>query len=210
MSNRQTPTRQLEVAIRFRANSEQIRQSRPDSGVGLGHFSDKSIQKQSSFSLLAVQSTPPRCAVHATRIDPTLENRGAYTSGYFRCGANSGPGFRVKFVKTFELFPLRSAAVYRTILLHRNVRRFRGGLVFKAHRLFYHSTLVLAVIKKKKKKYTGPSAANQVDLPPSLAPSREWWWLPPNLPPESASVCLCVLVCLLVGCSVGFCLFACL
>ena len=28
--------------------------------------------------------------------------------------------------------------------------RFRGGLVFKAHRLLYHSTLSLRVIKKKK------------------------------------------------------------
>ena len=28
--------------------------------------------------------------------------------------------------------------------------RFRGGLVFKAHRLVYHSTLGLRVIKKKK------------------------------------------------------------
>ena len=26
---------------------------------------------------------------------------------------------------------------------------FRGGLVFKAHRLFYHSTLGVRVIKKK-------------------------------------------------------------
>jgi len=36
-------------------------------------------------------------------------------------------------------------------LLIRNVKRFRGGLVFKAHRLFYHSTLGSRVIKKKKK-----------------------------------------------------------
>ena len=34
----------------------------------------------------------------------------------------------------------------------RSVKRLRGGLVFKAHRLLYHSTLVLRVIKKKKKK----------------------------------------------------------
>ena len=33
-------------------------------------------------------------------------------------------------------------------LLHRNVQRFRGGLVCKAHRPFYHSTLGLRVIKK--------------------------------------------------------------
>ena len=33
-----------------------------------------------------------------------------------------------------------------------NVKRFRGGLVFKAHRLLYHSTLGLRVINKKRKK----------------------------------------------------------
>ena len=35
--------------------------------------------------------------------------------------------------------------------LRRNVKRFRGGLVFKAHRLVYHSPLGLRVVKKKKK-----------------------------------------------------------
>ena len=33
-------------------------------------------------------------------------------------------------------------------LLRSNVMRFRGGLIFKAHRLWYHSTLGLNVIKK--------------------------------------------------------------
>ena len=33
----------------------------------------------------------------------------------------------------------------------RNVHRFRGGLVFQAHRLLCHSTLGFRVIKKKKK-----------------------------------------------------------
>ena len=33
----------------------------------------------------------------------------------------------------------------------RFVKWFRGGLVFKAHRLVYHSTLGWRVIKKKKK-----------------------------------------------------------
>ena len=37
-------------------------------------------------------------------------------------------------------------------LLRGNVKRFRGRLVFKAHRLVYHSTLGSRVIKKKKKK----------------------------------------------------------
>ena len=36
-------------------------------------------------------------------------------------------------------------------LLCRNVKRFRGGLVFEAHRLLYHSTLGLRVIQKKKR-----------------------------------------------------------
>ena len=31
------------------------------------------------------------------------------------------------------------------------MQRFRGGLAFEAHRLLYHSTLGLRVIKKKKK-----------------------------------------------------------
>jgi len=33
------------------------------------------------------------------------------------------------------------------------VKRFRGGLAFKAHRLLYHSTLGWRVIQKKKKKH---------------------------------------------------------
>jgi hypothetical protein len=33
-----------------------------------------------------------------------------------------------------------------------NVKRVRGGLVFKTHRLLYHSTLGSKVMKKKKKK----------------------------------------------------------
>ena len=44
-------------------------------------------------------------------------------------------------------------------LLHSNVQRFRGGLVFKAHRLLYHSTLGLRVVKKKKKVVPSPLMA---------------------------------------------------
>jgi len=33
-------------------------------------------------------------------------------------------------------------------LLYRNMQRSQGGLVFKAHRLLYHSTLGLKVIKR--------------------------------------------------------------
>ena len=39
--------------------------------------------------------------------------------------------------------------------LHRNVQRFRGGLVLKAHRLLHHSTLGVRVIKKKKEVVSG-------------------------------------------------------
>jgi len=47
-----------------------------------------------------------------------------------------------KRYNTFKLFLLRSEADL--------LERFRGGLVFKAHRLVYHSTLGLRVITKKK------------------------------------------------------------
>ena len=43
----------------------------------------------------------------------------------------------------------------------------RGGLVFTAHRLVYHSTLGFRVIKKKKKKKKGaPHAASIAIVPP--------------------------------------------
>ena len=35
-------------------------------------------------------------------------------------------------------------------LLYRNVERFRGGLVFNAHRRLYHSNLGLRVMRKRK------------------------------------------------------------
>ena len=38
-------------------------------------------------------------------------------------------------------------------LLHRNAKRFRKGLVFKAHRWFYHSTLGSRVMNKKEREY---------------------------------------------------------
>ena len=39
-------------------------------------------------------------------------------------------------------------------LLYRNMQRFRGGLVFKAHRLLNHSTLGFRVIRTKKEERT--------------------------------------------------------
>ena len=37
------------------------------------------------------------------------------------------------------------------VLRLRNVQRFRGGLMFKAHKLLYHSNLGLRVIKKRRR-----------------------------------------------------------
>ena len=56
-------------------------------------------------------------------------------------------------------------------LLHINVQRFRGGLVFKAHRRLYHSTLDLRVIKKKKK-VTGRREPCQ-PCPTPVSPPRD-------------------------------------
>ena len=56
------------------------------------------------------------------------------------------------FARSASLFvPAVGVGFYRG-----NVQRFRGGLVFKAHRLVYHSTIGLRVIKKKKKVGHGP------------------------------------------------------
>ena len=46
-------------------------------------------------------------------------------------------------------------------LLSRNVKRFRGGPVFKVHRLLYHSILGSRVIKKKEE--TGSKGFNWVE-----------------------------------------------
>jgi len=40
------------------------------------------------------------------------------------------------------------------------VQRFQGGLVFKAHRLVYHSTLSWTVMKKKKKDLTSDDSVD--------------------------------------------------
>jgi len=56
----------------------------------------------------------------------------------------------------------------QTELLRRNVKRFRGGVVSKAHRLLYHSTLGLSVIKKKKTEVEDgrPPGRGRVASPP--------------------------------------------
>ena len=56
--------------------------------------------------------------------------------------------------KSYEPSPDMRGNSISEQLLRRNAKRFRGGLVVKAHRLVYHSTLS-RVIKKKKKKIRG-------------------------------------------------------
>ena len=55
-------------------------------------------------------------------------------------------GFRFRFLEGFGV------RVSNFGQGHTRPERFRGGLVFKAHRLLYHSTLGSRVMKKKKKK----------------------------------------------------------
>jgi len=48
--------------------------------------------------------------------------------------------------------------------VHSTAGRHRGGLVFKTHRLVYHSTLGLRVIKKKKGRHQFPLVAHSLDV----------------------------------------------
>ena len=75
------------------------------------------------------------------------------------------------------------------------MKRFRGGLVFKAHRLLYHSTLGLRVIKKKT---PAPRAVLRVEglqgylvhkkQPPPLGPPYDPRYSPPPGSPLQAGV----------------------
>ena len=67
------------------------------------------------------------------------------------------PGNQIGVSKSTVVFspssgrPLVFVDLPKEQLLRRNVKRFRGGLVLKVHRLLFHPTLGLRVIKKKKK-----------------------------------------------------------
>jgi len=57
------------------------------------------------------------------------------------------------------------------------VNRFRGGLVFKAHRLVYHSTLGSRVMKRKKFGMLGRGCMLQLyKKVPVLVPGHEVVW----------------------------------
>ena len=58
---------------------------------------------------------------------------------------------------------LRIAVSISEQLLRRNVKRFRGGLEFKAHRLLYHSTLGVIEIKEKEETHLLPRCESALD-----------------------------------------------
>jgi len=64
-------------------------------------------------------------------------------------------------------------------LLRKNVERFQGGLVFKAHRRLYHSTLGLRVMKKQEEKIQAnvlkaPARSPRPTRGVSIVPERGW------------------------------------
>jgi len=70
-------------------------------------------------------------------------------------------------------------------LLRRKVKRFRGGLVLKAHRLVYRSTLGSRVIKKKnlgevgdvcgrREATIGEKKVGESAVPPAPSPGERW------------------------------------
>ena len=65
-------------------------------------------------------------------------------------------------------------------LLCRNVKQFRGGLGFKAHRLAYHSTLGSRVIVKKKFGGLGSGEARIEGLVAAFEYGGWVWWLRNN------------------------------
>ena len=79
---------------------------------------------------------------------------------------SQSPLIRPKAVARLQAHaPQRRGAHQGTVvqLLHRNVKRFRGGLVFKAHRWLYPSTLGSRVIKKKKRKNGGARSLSRAN-----------------------------------------------
>jgi len=96
-----------------------------------------------------------RSSTNQGRLGPTLMDDCSPTSS-----ANGRPSiwFRVQ------------GSIYEQ-LLRRNVKRFRGGLIFKAHRRLYHSAPGLGFIKKKQK-MTCSSTSSTNGRPSICLPSR--------------------------------------
>ena len=68
--------------------------------------------------LTSAAFTPPkRCLFHKRCFRLTVESEfGTYKTGWTSRGPESGPGFRLKQLKPFSLFPFRSAAVNGALL----------------------------------------------------------------------------------------------
>ena len=62
----------------------------------------------------------------------------------------------------------RPGVSFRSI--HFTEKRFRSGLVFKAHRLLYHSTLGLRVIKKRRRRARYQTAERLIDAGTRFVP----------------------------------------
>jgi len=63
---------------------------------------------------------------------------------------HSTPGLRVMMKKRQEVYLVENGLHLVEKIVVRTPTYFRGGLVFKAHRWLYHSTLGSRVIKKKR------------------------------------------------------------
>ena len=66
------------------------------------------------------------------------------------CGVVADEGWVVGVQRQPAAIPFPLRWRHWSQLVRRSVKRFRGGLTFKAHRLWYDSTLGLTIIKKKK------------------------------------------------------------
>ena len=83
--------------------------------------------------------TPASCALHDTRY--TLHLQPFTVTFSIHAATSQYPHHRA----------LYHSMHIQELLLSRKVEQFRGGLVFKAHRWLYHSTLGSRIIKRKKK-----------------------------------------------------------
>jgi len=77
--------------------------------------------------------------IFLTNIGQSIHHRYQLQSGHRGAPTDKVTEFQVLSIQKSLRSPLPDGAVQLSIsdqLLHRNVQRFRGGLVFKAHRLF--------------------------------------------------------------------------
>ena len=91
----------------------------------------------------SVQKAPLRCRADHGCVQDTPHKHAASASTHHMCVSWTHQNVARK----------HSSSLRRTVdtqLHRRNVKRFRGGLVFQAHRIVYHLALCWRVVKKKK------------------------------------------------------------